>query len=194
MELFPTILRVVASLAAVLTLVWLLGRFARRRGLGGSLTAEHFAVLGRQPLSRTASIALVRVGGTALVVGVAEGSVRLLGSAPLSDVMAPEHVDLTALTLPGSLSPSATPHSIPSSPASRAHDADPAPFPPASSAGDAGGEASGGQGAGWGASSGRTGRRAARTLEHPSALAGSALSPATWTRAVDVLRERTTRR
>ncbi len=177
MELFPTILRVVVSLAAVLTLVWLLGRFARRRGLGGSLTAEHFAVLGRQPLSRTASIALVRVGDTALVVGVAEGSVRLLSSAPLSDVMAPENVDLTALTATSTFSAEGDQSAVLT------------PILAAEGDQSAVDEVADG---------GRTGRRAARTTapptEPPSALAGSALSPATWTRAVDVLRERTTRR
>ncbi len=40
----------------------------------------------------------------------------------------------------------------------------------------------------------RTAAGAAQQPRKDGALAGSALSPATWTQALDVLRERTTRR
>ncbi|GIJ48672.1 hypothetical protein Val02_55580 [Virgisporangium aliadipatigenens] len=69
-------LNVLFSLALVLGMMWLLARLVRRpltRG-GGALT-----VLARQQLTRGAAVAVVRVGERALVVGVTEHQVTLLG-------------------------------------------------------------------------------------------------------------------
>src|SRR5919202_5544533 len=86
MDLAVTALRVAASLAGVLGLVWLLARGARRRGLGGSLDTSRFTVVGRHSLGRSSGVTVVRVGDEALVLGVTEQSVQLLARTPLSAV------------------------------------------------------------------------------------------------------------
>lgn len=69
------VLRLGFSLAAVLGLFWLVAHLGSRR-LGG--TRALLNVRARQSLSRTASVAVVEVGDRVLVVGVADGGVRLL--------------------------------------------------------------------------------------------------------------------
>ena len=64
------------ALMAVLGLMWLLARMARRP-LGGR-NAGAVAVLARHPLTRGASVAVVRVGTQAYVLGVTEQNVTLL--------------------------------------------------------------------------------------------------------------------
>jgi flagellar protein FliO/FliZ len=126
-------LQIVFSLAVVFGLMWLLAKLAKRpltAGRGGALS-----VVARQQLTRTASVAVVRVADRALIVGVTENQVSLLGETELATVAEPtapaEHRD--AVALPGQEPPR-------------------------------------------------------------GALAGSALSPRTWSSAVNFLRERTTRR
>jgi flagellar protein FliO/FliZ len=71
------VLRIVFSLLVVLGLLWALARIARRplagRG-GGTVT-----VLARQQLTRGAAVAVVRVADRALILGVTDGQVSLLG-------------------------------------------------------------------------------------------------------------------
>jgi flagellar protein FliO/FliZ len=143
MDLAVTALRVAASLAGVLGLVWLLARGARRRGLGGSLDTSRFTVVGRHSLGRNAGVTVVRIGDEALVLGVTEQSVQLLARTPLSAVTAAARE-------------AAAPAEVRTPVAVGLADA-PAP-------------------------------------SVRPALAGSALSPATWSTALDALRERTTRR
>lgn len=69
------VLRLGFSLAAVLGLFWLVAHLGSRR-LGGQRSL--LKVRARQSLSRTASVAVVEVGDRVLVVGVADGGVRLL--------------------------------------------------------------------------------------------------------------------
>jgi flagellar protein FliO/FliZ len=69
------VVRLGISLAVVLGLFWTVARLTARRG-GGS--RQLMRVRSRQSLSRTASVAVVEVGGRLLVVGVADGGVRLL--------------------------------------------------------------------------------------------------------------------
>lgn len=64
------------ALMVVLGLMWLLARMARRP-LGGR-NAGALAVLARQPLTRGASVAVVRVGTQAYVLGVTDQNVTLL--------------------------------------------------------------------------------------------------------------------
>jgi flagellar protein FliO/FliZ len=74
-------LRMVASLAAVLLLLFVVARFARRgrpRGNGPDMT-----VVSRCTVGSKASVAVVRLGDRALVVGVTEQSVTLLSESPL---------------------------------------------------------------------------------------------------------------
>ncbi len=81
------LLRIGFSLLVVLGLLWLLGR-ALRRPLSGRAGAT-MAVLGRQQLTRGASVALVRVVDRALILGVTDGQVTLLGEADLAAVEHP---------------------------------------------------------------------------------------------------------
>jgi flagellar protein FliO/FliZ len=70
------VVRIAFSLFVVLMLLWLLARVARKPlsgRLGGALS-----VLARQQLSRGASVAVVRVGERALVLGVTDQQVTLL--------------------------------------------------------------------------------------------------------------------
>jgi flagellar protein FliO/FliZ len=77
--------RIFFSLLVVLGLMWGLAKLARRplsrRGSSGALS-----VLSRQQLSRTASVAVVRVVDKALVLGITENQVSLLGEADLQAV------------------------------------------------------------------------------------------------------------
>jgi flagellar protein FliO/FliZ len=76
------VLRIGFSLLVVLGLMWALAKVARRpmAGRGGAA----LAVLARQQLSRSASVAVVRVVDRALVVGVSEGQVTLLAETDLA--------------------------------------------------------------------------------------------------------------
>lgn len=67
------------ALAVVLGLMWLLTRLVRRP-LGGR-SAGAMSVLARQPLTRGASVAVVRVGRQAYVLGVTDQTVTLLAEA-----------------------------------------------------------------------------------------------------------------
>ena len=148
MDTLAALGRTSVSLVAVLGLLWLVARWLRRSRTAGA-AATGVEVLSRVGVGAKAGVAVVRVGGRALVVGVTEQQVTLLTEAPAEELLpAAQDAPGTAgevLELP-------------------AEDAAPT--------------------------------RTTRTtpVAAPAALNGSALSPATWTKAVDVLRERTTRR
>jgi len=75
--------RLLLSLAFVLGLMWLIARRVKRgpggRGRGGRI----IDVLSRQQLSRSASVAVVRVMDQALIVGVTDGQITVLGETDL---------------------------------------------------------------------------------------------------------------
>jgi flagellar protein FliO/FliZ len=79
------LLRIAFSLLVVLGLMWGLAKVARRplakRGAGAGL-----AVLSRQQLSRSASVAVVQVAGRALILGVTDTQVSMLAEADLAEV------------------------------------------------------------------------------------------------------------
>jgi flagellar protein FliO/FliZ len=84
--------RTLLALAVVLLLVWGLSRLARhgqtnnvRRRLGRSGGAE-IEVLSKRSLSRTSAIALITVGGRALVVGVTPQSIGLISEIQIADL------------------------------------------------------------------------------------------------------------
>jgi flagellar protein FliO/FliZ len=152
MDMLGFAARITLSLAAVLGLMWLLARAARKPLKARAAGAV--AVLARQQLSRNASVAVVRVADRALIIGVTEAQVSLLAET-----------DLAAVT--AALEPVAA--------ISRT---------PVDLTGDEREVAPAADGA---------------IVTHPGgrrvgAIAGSALSPATWKQAVDVLRERTARK
>jgi flagellar protein FliO/FliZ len=82
-------LRIFFSLAVVLVLMWALARVARRplAGRGGGA----MAVLARQALTRGASVAVVRVGEKAYVLGVTDQNVTLLAEAEPAAIEAAAH-------------------------------------------------------------------------------------------------------
>ena len=84
-----TLVRLVVSLATVLTLMFLLARYLRNRQLGTGLgigiggaqrrkKALLLEVVTRQGLSRGSSLAVVRVSGQLLLLGVTESTVSVL--------------------------------------------------------------------------------------------------------------------
>ncbi len=80
--------RLLISLAVVIGLIWMVAkkmRGGRRRGLR---TGRLIDVLGRQNLSRASSVAVLRVADRALIVGVTDSSVRVLGELELDAVSA----------------------------------------------------------------------------------------------------------
>ncbi|HSE09787.1 MAG TPA: flagellar biosynthetic protein FliO [Nocardioidaceae bacterium] len=78
------VLRVVLSLAVILGLLWFIARTSSRR-FGGTARSM-VRVVARQPLARTASLAVVEVGERVLVVGVSENGVNLLTELDPSEV------------------------------------------------------------------------------------------------------------
>jgi flagellar protein FliO/FliZ len=86
-NLLALMARLLFSLAVVIGLLFLAGRFARKRGIGGvarrTSTPVRVDVLARTGLGRNASVAVVRAGGRSLVVGVTEHTISLLGEADI---------------------------------------------------------------------------------------------------------------
>jgi flagellar protein FliO/FliZ len=160
--LLELVLRIAFSLLVVLGLMWGLAKVARRPLVGRGAGA--IAVLGRQQLSRAASLAVVRVGDRALILGVTDAQVSLLGETEV-EAMQRSYDEPTERRDPVTLEP------LSLGPASS--DPDPS-TPPTGAVPDAEADAP---------APARTG-----------ALDGSLLSPRTWVRTVEFLRDRTARR
>jgi len=86
------LLRIGFSLAIVLGLMWVLAK-AARRPLRRHAGATTLTVLGRRQLSRAASVAVVRFGDQALLLGVTDRQVSLL-SATDADAMTPHQDEI----------------------------------------------------------------------------------------------------
>jgi flagellar protein FliO/FliZ len=86
-------LRVIAALLVVLMLMWLLAKAVRRPYT--SRRDGVLAVLNRQQLSRGSAVAVVRVADRALVLGITEQQVSLLGETDIDafDSEPEEHRD-----------------------------------------------------------------------------------------------------
>lgn len=168
MDVVDLSLRVALSLACVLGLLWLSARGLRRTAVGRA-GAAGVRVVGRQSLGQRSSVAVLQVGDRALLLGVTERSVSVLGEASLEDVgllpSAPAE-RREPVTLVGASVPAAA---VTLPVVDTGAPLGPALGPPARAAG----------------------RRAPR---EGGPLAGSALSPQTWSRALEVARDRTTRR
>lgn len=174
MELLGLVGRVVLSLVVVLALLWLAAR-GLRNNQKRTLRGVEMDVLARQPLARSASVAVVRLGDRALVLGVTEGRVDLLSDRPLSELLTPELVPAA----PGDdLLPTAVASDVvtdlgaPTAVTTTLGERVLVPAPTTRSAT----------------------RSAARGQQDGGRLAGSALSPQTWTKALDAVRELTVRR
>jgi flagellar protein FliO/FliZ len=81
--LFELVLRIGFSLLVILGLLWGLARVARRGGMGRRGSGR-LSVLNRQSLSRGSSVAIVQIADRALILGVTDSQVSLLGETDLS--------------------------------------------------------------------------------------------------------------
>ncbi|GAA2516085.1 flagellar biosynthetic protein FliO [Pilimelia columellifera] len=164
--------QVIFSLLVVFGLMWAMAKMAKRplrsRGVGA------LTVLTRAQLSRSASVAVVKVLDQALIIGVTDNQVTLLGEA-----------DLAALT--ADTAPAEQREQIPLTTV----------IPVARIGGDElprlnGHDPLNGLVNGHHGGAAMTNGNGDTALAGP--LAGSVLSPGTWRQAVSVLRERTVRR
>lgn len=88
------VLRLLVSLGVVLTLLVMLARWARRRGVGGTVGARtgiEVELLSRRALSRGSAVHVVRVGEQVLVLGVTDQQVSVLRELdrPAAPALAP---------------------------------------------------------------------------------------------------------
>jgi flagellar protein FliO/FliZ len=94
------IVRLVASLVMLVAIILVAHKVLRARGgfrFGSSPGAPRLDVLDRTSVARNASVAVVRVGGRGLIVGITEQSVTLLAEAPeLIDRYEHEEAERTA--------------------------------------------------------------------------------------------------
>lgn len=100
MEVVSEAGRVLLSLAVVLGLMWGLARFLRRSPR--TRDASLMDVLARQQLTRNSTITVVRVMDQALLLGVTDGQVSLLGEVDLDE--AEERLEVGRLKTSGALS------------------------------------------------------------------------------------------
>ncbi len=169
--------RAILSLALVVGLMWLLGRWARGRGRRKGRAREGVEVLARQQLNRNASIAVVQVLGRAMVLGVTETQVTHLGDIELAAVEAGqfEHGQFEPVRSRSARSPRRSRLSRPIGPpiGSTQIGSSPSRSTPTHS------------------SRNRSSKPRARSPRR--SLEGSALSLTTWSQALNVLRDRTVR-
>jgi len=149
-----SLLRVVVSLGLVLALLWVAARYLSRSRSGASAGVD-VDVLARVPLAQKSSLAVVRLGEQALVLGITESRVELLTSAPVSEVAnVAEVAEVAEMAHVAGYAGATEPVAAPVS---------------------------------------RVAARRSRQAAQSSPLAGSVLSPQTWTKAVAALREMTVR-
>lgn len=170
------VVRVIFSLAIVAGLLWVIARVLRKPMAKKATGA--MSVLARQQLGRNVSVAVVRVADQAFVVGVTEQQISMLAETDLAAVeraiAAQEPERRSAVALDGALGelPAEAPISLDAAPDAVALPAADV-RPPAR---------------------GRHAVPASVDAQPSGALAGSALSPQTWTQTVEFLRSRTARR
>ena len=87
--MFELVLRIGFSLFVVLGLMWALARVVRRPA-GAGRAHGRLAVLNRQQLTRGAAVTVVRVADRAMILGITDQHVSLLGEAELADFVPPE--------------------------------------------------------------------------------------------------------
>jgi flagellar biosynthetic protein FliO len=80
--------RLIFSLAVVIGLMWLAARVMRRRGFGSPVKRPgvHVDIIARRTLGRNSSIAIVRAGSQALVVGITDHQITKLADADLDEI------------------------------------------------------------------------------------------------------------
>jgi flagellar protein FliO/FliZ len=155
--------RLLLSLAVVLGLMWLIARRMRRSG-GRAKNGKLIEVLSRQQLTKTSSVAVIRILDQALIVGVTDGQVAVLGESDLSAVQQALAVEPARPVRP--VRPVRTASRTAAEPRARATGT--TRRQPVLAGLDAG--------------------------QRPGGLSGSALSLSTWRQTVDTLRDLTVRR
>ena len=93
-SVFALLVRLVVSLGVVLILMAIAARLLARQSGGRRLARNArpvaIQVLARQSLSKNSSVAVVQAGGRALIVGVTDSQVTLLGESDIENYVAPE--------------------------------------------------------------------------------------------------------
>jgi flagellar biosynthetic protein FliO len=84
-------IRLIFSLSIVIGLMWVAARMLRRRGLAPlgakrAGTGVQVELLARRPLGRNSSIAVVRIGERAIVVGISDHQITKLDDADINDI------------------------------------------------------------------------------------------------------------
>ncbi|HET6532054.1 MAG TPA: flagellar biosynthetic protein FliO [Actinoplanes sp.] len=82
--MFELVLRIGFSLLVVFGLMWALAKVARRP-LSGHRRTGTLSVLNRQQLARGAAVTIVQVADKALILGVTDQQVTLLGETALAN-------------------------------------------------------------------------------------------------------------
>ncbi|MCW2540446.1 MAG: fliO [Frankiales bacterium] len=97
--------RTLLALLVVLGIMWALAKFARKPLTGMTGRSDKvLTVLARQQLNRNASVAVLKVGDKAIVVGVSDGGVRLLSetdAAPFEAALAAGRPEKTTRAVRG---------------------------------------------------------------------------------------------
>lgn len=83
--------RLIVSLGVVIGLMWAAARVIRKRGFGGvggqtRRPGVQVDIVARRTLGRNASIAVVRAGSQAMVVGITEHQITKLADASLEEI------------------------------------------------------------------------------------------------------------
>lgn len=172
METLILVARVGLSLAAVLGLLWWLGRRMQSSTTLRRRRRESLVVLGRQQLAGKTGVALIEASGRRLVIGYGEHGVSLLhdaGDTPVEDEddahASRADLDLELVELTGQ---------TPAEPRVLVPEAAARPVAPVHVR--------------------STSARTADARRHRSPLEGSILAPGTWRKAVVAAQEWTTRR
>jgi flagellar protein FliO/FliZ len=102
-SVFALLARLVVSLVVVLGLMAVAARLLARQAKGGRLarrlTPVPIEVLARQSLGKNSSVAVVHAAGRALIVGVTDTQVTLLGEGDPEALLPPEADDDPATTI-----------------------------------------------------------------------------------------------
>lgn len=100
--MFELVLRIGFSLLVIMGLMWALAR-AVRRPLGAGRPHGQLEVLNRQQLTRGALVAVVKVADRAMVLGVTDQHVSLLGETDMHDFEKHPHEHRDHIEIEGGL-------------------------------------------------------------------------------------------
>lgn len=180
MDTVELIGRLIIALGVVLGAIWVIARKVRGGGARQKLRTEKLIdVLGRQNLTKGSSVAVVRVADQALIIGVTDSNVRVLGEVELDAARAhlAAQEPSRRLSAVKATASAPVPNPVADELARRRAAEQAAPLAAAS-----------------GMDTVMDAPLPAGLTPRPGKLAGSALSPATWKQTIDALREMTARK